>query len=55
MKQLSINETAQVSGGMGPLPLDGMAEAFMLIFGIGAVGAFVIGAATVYGIQYFRS
>ncbi len=55
MRTLNTNEVQVISGGfLGPGLIEGLFEAAVVAFGIGVVGAFGLGIASVYAYQYFH-
>lgn len=53
MREININEVQAVSGACGPRMLDGLIEGTVALVGIGMLGTFVLGVASVYAFQYF--
>lgn len=52
MRELNTVEMNVVSGGCGPGMFDGLFEGLLVMVGIGVVGAFALGAASVVTYQY---
>ena len=55
LRELNSQEIEAVAGGCGPGMFDGLFEGIAMMFGMGVAAAFVLGAGTVYAIQYFKT